>query len=74
MATKSDYSWRDILLPEGMIEDLLKASFHLDEKQCRGFFGAAESLLEVEYPKYKSYLRAEAKVVQGRHGNLLVVK
>jgi hypothetical protein len=74
MATKSDYSWRDILLPEGMIEDVLKASFHLDETQCRGFFATAESLLKVEYPKYENYLRAEARVVQGRYGDLLVVK
>jgi hypothetical protein len=39
-----------------------------------GFFAAVESLLKVEYPKYENYLRAEAKVVQGRHGDLLVVQ
>jgi hypothetical protein len=74
MARKSDHSWRDILLPEGMIEDLLKTSFHLDEKQCRGFFAAVESLLKVQYPKYENYLKVEVRVVHRRYGDLLVVK
>jgi hypothetical protein len=74
MAVKPDYSWRDILLPEGIVEDLLKASFHLSEKRCQGLFAAAEELLAVEYPKHANYLKAELKIVRGKHGKLLVVK
>jgi hypothetical protein len=55
-------------------EDLLKASFHLSEKRCRGLFAAAEELLAVEYPNHANYLKAEVKIVRGKHGSLLVVK
>lgn len=74
MSAESDYSWRDILLPEGIVEDLLKSSFHISEKQCRGLFAAVEQLLAVEYPKHANYRKIEVKVVHGKYGDLLVVK
>lgn len=66
--------WRDILLPEGVVEDLLRSSFGLTEKQCRGLFAAAETLLRAEYPKYQNYLDRKLALDSNEYGRLLVVR
>jgi hypothetical protein len=66
-------NWRDILLPEGLIEDLLRSSFGLTEEQCRGLFASAESLLCVEYPKYQNYVGRKLALDSRKYGALLVV-
>lgn len=69
----ADESWRGILLPEGIVEDLLRSSFKLTEEQCRGMFAAAEALLSVEYPKYQNYLDRKVVLEKKKYGELLVV-
>lgn len=66
--------WRDILLPEGVVEDLLRSSFGLTEKQCRGLFATAETLLRAEYPKYQNYLDRKLALDSNKYGRLLVVR
>ncbi len=36
------------MVPEGLVEDVLKTTYHFTEEQCRGLFAAVETLLQVE--------------------------
>ncbi len=45
---------RRILVPEGLVEEVLRTTHHFTEEQCRGLFAAVETLLQVD-TEYRSY-------------------
>ena len=66
-------SWRRILVPEGAVEDILRSSFGLSERDCQGLFATVETILEVEDEFKDSYATLKAKRERRKYGKLWVL-
>ena len=61
--------WRRILVPEGLIEDVLRTTHHFTEEYCRGLFAAVETMLHVE-TEFESYRDLKATKASLGHGDV----